>query len=109
MRSLDVFYNDTKAGLLTEEFPGQGYKFKYDHNYLSSDLPSVSITLPKRGEVYKSNSLFPFFSNLIPEGANRRVICRAFRIDENDLFGILSVMAGKDFIGAVNLKQHTDG
>ena len=47
----------------------------------------------------------PFFSNMVPEGANRRVICRSLRIDENDFFGILEAMADKDFIGAVNIRR----
>jgi hypothetical protein len=41
---------------------------------------------------------------MLPEGANRKVICRTFKIDEHDLFGILAAMAGKDFIGGVHIK-----
>ncbi len=104
MRQLNVYVNDTKAGVLTEMYPGTGYSFKYDQAYLSSDAPSISVSLSKRNPVYESSSLFPFFANMLPEGANRKVICRTFRIDENDLFGILSAMAGKDFIGGVHIK-----
>ena len=67
-------------------------------------MPPISVSLPKRKEAYESVRLFPLFSNMLPEGANRRIICRAFRIDEKDLFGILTAMAGKDFIGAVHVK-----
>lgn len=108
MRQLNVFVNDRKAGLLTEETPGRGYTFAYAKDYLSADSPAVSVTLPKREEPYKSEFLFPFFANIIPEGANRKAICRKLRIDEDDLFGILMAMAGKDFIGAVELKRVTD-
>ena len=52
--------------------------------------------------------MFPFFTNMIPEGANRKVICRSLRIDEKDFFGILTAMADKDFIGAVQVKKVTD-
>lgn len=104
MRTLDVYYNQIKAGVLTELNPGAGYTFKYDPEYLYSDLPPVSATLPKRKDAFESDSLFPFFSNMIPEGANRGVICRTLRIDEKDLFGILSAMADRDFIGAVNIR-----
>ena len=45
---------------------------------------------------------------MLPEGANRKVICRTKRIDDNDLFGILSAMAGSDFIGGVSLKKSKD-
>ncbi len=104
MRTLDVYYNETKAGVLTEINPGVGYTFKYEPEYISSDLPPISATLPKQVDAFESDMLFPFFSNMIPEGANRGVICRTLRIDEKDFFGILSAMADKDFIGAVNIR-----
>ena len=107
MRQLSVYVNDRKAGVLTEMHPGTGYSFKYDPDYLTSDAPPVSVSLSKRNASYESASLFPFFANMLPEGANRKVICRTFRIDEHDLFGILAAMAGKDFIGGVHIKTTT--
>ncbi len=38
----------------------------------------------KMTEAFESDRLFPFFTNMLPEGANRSVICRSLRIDEND-------------------------
>lgn len=108
MRKLDIYFNDSKAGVLIEQMPGRDYTFIYDNSYLQSNGYSISATLPKRNEPYRSEYLFPFFSNLLPEGANRKVICRALRIDEKDLFGILSAMADKDFIGAVGIRQHNN-
>lgn len=104
MRKLYVYVNEHKAGVLTEQYPGKGYTFVYDESYLTSGQPAISVTLPKQKDAYESESLFPFFSNMLPEGANRKVICRASRIDETDYFGLLTVMAGSDFIGAVNLR-----
>ena len=104
MRQVDVYVNDRKAGVLTEMHPGAGYSFKYDSDYLASVAPSVSVTLSKKKDSYESSNLFPFFANMLPEGANRKVICRAYRIDEHDLFGLLTAMAGKDFIGGVHIK-----
>lgn len=107
MKKLAVYNNDTKAGILTELNPGVGYVFEYCEDYLKSSLPPVSVNFPKRAEPYTSEYIFPFFSNMLPEGGNRRVICRAFRIDEEDLFGLLEVMADQDFIGAVNVRKIT--
>ena len=104
MRELAVYFNDTEAGVLTEKYPGTGYTFQYKEDYLNSALPPISATLPKQSTAFNSEHLFPFFSNMVPEGANRRVICRSLRIDENDFFGILEAMADKDFIGAVNVR-----
>lgn len=108
MRQLAVYYNDVRAGVLTECNPGLGYVFEYDPDYVGADLPPVSVTLPKRSEPYEAERLFPFFSNMLPEGANRRVICRSLRIDESDLFALLAAMSGKDFIGAVNIRRLSD-
>lgn len=105
MKQLGVYYNDIKAGVLTELHPGASYIFQYDADYLNSKAPSISPSLPRRRKSFESTQLFPFFINMLPEGTNRSVICRNQRIDEKDYFGILSAMAGKDFIGAVNIKE----
>ena len=104
MRQLGVYNNDVLAGVLTEQAPGRGYVFAYDPAYLASGAAPVSVTLPLQSAPYESESLFPFFVNLLPEGANRTVICRKFRIDEEDLFGLLTVMSGRDFIGAISVR-----
>ncbi len=104
MRQLDVYMNDRKAGVLLELHPGKGYVFRYDENYLIADIPAISVTMPRRKEAFESETLFPVFINMLPEGANRKVICRSRRIDENDYFGLRAAMAGKDVIGAVNVK-----
>ncbi len=104
MRQLDVYVNKRKAGALTEQIPGQSYRFRYDEAYLTSCSPSISVTLSKKQESYESPTLFPFFMNMLPEGANRKVICRTSRVDERDFFGLLAAMAGKDFIGGVHIE-----
>ncbi len=110
MRQLDVYMNETKAGVLTEKLPGKGYTFCYCKDYLQTDLPTVSVTLPKREDEYESDELFPFFSNMMVEGAIRKAVCSLYRIDENDYFGLLAAMADKDCIGSVQLrKQVNDG
>jgi serine/threonine-protein kinase HipA len=105
MRQLAVYSNDTFAGTLTEVERGGKCRFEYDAAYLASSLQPVSLTLPKRREPYEAEYLFPFFTALLPEGANRRYICRTKHIDEKDLFGLLDAMAGADFIGAVNVRK----
>ncbi len=105
MRQLLVYNNDTFAGTLTELVRGGRCRFQYDDAYLASPLQPVSFTMPKRQEPYEADYLFPFFTALLPEGANRRYICRSKHIDEQDLFGLLDAMAGADFIGAVNIRK----
>ncbi len=105
MRQLAVYQNDRLAGILTERNPGNGYSFVYDKEFLASGAYPISVTMPLRSEPYEAASLFPFFENMIPEGANRRMLCRARRIDESDFFGILSAFAGEDVIGSVSVKK----
>lgn len=105
MRELDVYLNNTKAGVLSEKYPGSEYSFQYTAEYLNSELPPISATLPKQVKPFTAGYIFPFFSNMLPEGANRKAICRSQRIDEKDFFGLLAAMAEKDFIGAVNIRR----
>lgn len=107
MKQLEVYFNNTKAGILTEQHLGIGYSFQYSEDYLDSTMPPISATLPKRADAFCSESTCSF-SNMIPEGANRRVICRSLKIDEQDFFGLLEAMADRDFIGAVNVRRITN-
>lgn len=105
MRQLNVFWNDKKAGILTELLPGKNYHFEYYPSYVRSEFPHISVTLPKSNSPYESECLFPFFANMLPEGTLRRVVCREHHIDEADFFGILYAIADIETIGAVNLKK----
>ena len=105
MRQLDVYMNKKRAGVLTELRPGKGYRFRYDEAYLASDCPSISVTFFLMIRRQPRSTLFPFFMNMLPEGTNRKVICRTSRVDESDFFGLLAAMAGKDFIGGVHIER----
>ena len=54
MRKLDVYFNDVKAGILTEKYPGKDYSFQYLDEYVDSTMPPISITFPKQKKVYIS-------------------------------------------------------
>lgn len=104
MRSVLVYNNDVLAGVLTEN-SDMKYVFSYDDAYFNDDSqPSVSITLSKKQKTHESDKLFAFFTNMLPEGVNRQVLCRKNKIDENDFFGMLEAVKGWDFIGSVCIK-----
>ena len=104
MRSIKVYNRDVLAGTLEELSPTE-YVFRYDDEYFRNPLMiSISLTLPKNQQEYRSNHIFPFFTNMLPEGGNRRVWCRSHKVAENDFFGMLMMVRGVDFIGAVNLR-----
>ena len=101
MRQCKVYVNGTEAGMLTEEDIGQ-YQFHYLDGYAGR---AVCLAMPVRNEVYTSNHLFPFFFNMLSEGANRKIQSQLLHIDENDDFGILLATAQTDTIGAVTVKE----
>ncbi len=104
MRKVGLYYGDIFAGQLTELAKGD-YEFAYDEAFLASKtLPPVSVNLPKIQQVYRSNHIFPVFTNMLPEGANRRALCRAKKVDERDFFGMLQMICGMDAIGKFVLK-----
>lgn len=105
MRQLDVYMNNLIVGRLSEDTPGKRYRFEYDPDYIKSNLPAISVLFPRSGVAFSSEKLFPFFVNMLPEGANKRMVCNKFKIDEKDNFGLLYHMADADFIGAVGFKQ----
>ncbi len=103
MRQLEIYHNQAAMGILTQESQGL-YIFAYYSSYLVSELPPLSLSMPKRDEAYTSTNLFPFFVALLPEGTNRKTICIQNKIDEEDDFSLLAFFAEKDIIGSTYIK-----
>ena len=100
MRQCKVFICDVEAGILQETDDRQ-YVFTYSNSYMG--VP-VCLAMPLRTEPYRSAHLFPYFFNMLSEGANRQTQSMFLHIDENDDFGILLATAQVDTIGAVTVK-----
>ena len=104
MRKAEVYRNGILAGILTEE-NRKSFIFRYDDLYFADkSKPAISITISKKQQEYKSEFLFPFFSNMIAEGANLAIQSRYLNIDEQDILGLLDITASSDSIGAVTLQ-----
>jgi HipA-like protein len=104
MRKLVVYRNKEYAGTLTEESQKQ-FVFTYDTAYYADTTkPTISLTLPKSQQEYRSPVLFPFFFDMLSEGVNRQLQSRLLKIDEDDYFGLLSATAQHDTIGAITVK-----
>lgn len=105
MRKAAVYRNGIKAGVLTEKDSGE-YLFTYDTEYFNDKTnPGISLTLPKKQHEYTSEHLFPFFFNMLSEGANRVIQSKQLKIDENDFFGLLLATAQHDTVGAITVKE----
>ncbi len=100
MRCVTVYVKGVEAGVLAR-FRNGSYEFRYTRRYLESARPSVAFSLPKRKAVHRSAVLFPFFFGLLAEGEQKRMQCRAMRIDENDPFSRLAETCREGTIGAV--------
>lgn len=100
-RKANVMFKDAMAGVVEET--GAGYRFTYDLDFLKNGEP-IAVAFPLRAEPYESETLFPFFKGLLPEGWYREVVCQTLKIDPKDDFGLL-VKACGDTIGAVWIKS----
>ncbi len=104
MRQALIFSNKILVGTLTET-DDQRYVFQYDEDYLlCADYRAISLSFPKRKEAYISEHLFPFFFNMLSEGANKALQCHTLKIDEADAFGLLLATARHDTIGAITIQ-----
>ena len=102
-RTAYVYVGEAFAGTLQEaDF---GYRFQYDAVYLADpSAAAVSLTLPVRAEAYRSETLFPFFDGLIPEGWLLNIAADSWKLDRNDRFGLLLVSC-RDCIGNVSIRE----
>jgi serine/threonine-protein kinase HipA len=103
MRAANILFKDQVAGVLMQQNDGT-FVFRYLDGWMTdSSKPPISLTLPKSQQEHKSNYLFPFFFNMLPEGSNKQVVCHHLKLDADDYFGILIATAKTDAIGAVRV------
>lgn len=100
MRQCKVLVHNVEAGIL-QETDDRKYIFIYNEGYKGDP---VCIAMPIRKEPYTSDNLFPYFFNMLSEGANRLLQSQLLHIDEHDDFGIMLETARFDTIGAVTIK-----
>lgn len=101
MRQAAIKFNDTLAGLLTED--ENGFHFNYFESYLKGVNPiAVSLTLPLQEAAFSNSVLFPFFDGLIPEGWLLDIVETNWKLNPRDRMGLLLACC-KDCIGAVSV------
>jgi serine/threonine-protein kinase HipA len=102
MSKVSVFYKNLMAGTL-EKTGDENFIFIYDEKYLNSNTPPISLTLPKTDKKFESDSLFPFFDGLIPEGWLLNLASTELRLNPlRDRFELLTRLC-HDTIGAVHI------
>jgi HipA-like protein len=106
MRRAKVYNNGVLAGELVED-DKRHFSFTYDDTYFADEnQKAISLTLPKSQKVYHSETLFPFFFNMLSEGVNRKLQGRTLQLDQNDHFGFLLATASADTIGAITVTEN---
>jgi len=104
MRVVEIYRNGIFTGILTEE-NRKSYIYRYDDAYFNDNSrAAISLTLPKTQQEYTGEFLFPFFFNMLSEGANKKLQTTQLKIDENDNFGLLMATAQYDTTGAITVK-----
>lgn len=104
MNKVPVFYKNILAGEL-EKTGDENFIFSYDEKYLNSTNPSISLTLSKAEKRFESDSLFPFFDGLIPEGWLLNLASKELRLNPlRDRFELLANLC-HDTIGAVHIGE----
>ena len=101
---LTVKYKGIKAGVLWRD--SGTYFFQYDEEFLvNPSVYAISVNLPKRKEVYKSEQLFPYFQSILPEGYNRELQAKALGLNVEDDWNLLANTCSHDTIGAITIEQ----
>ena len=101
-RSLEVLLQDEPVAYLRSLTMGNAeldYRedvvLRHEGKYL------LSVSLPVRKETYGGMQTRPFLEGLLPEGRLREQLCRRFRLDPSDVFGLLREI-GRDCAGAIS-------
>ena len=98
-----VYYGQVPAGVIRED--ESGFVFRYNQEYLdSTEAKPISLTLPLRREAYESQTMFPFFDGLIPEGWLLDIATDSWKINPRDRMELLLTCC-RDCIGAVSVER----
>lgn len=103
MRQGEIWLNDMIAGILTEN--ENGYHFIYKREYLNQkDVIAVSLSFPLQETPFQSETLFPFFDGLIPEGWLLDIVHKNWKINPRDRMGLL-LKTCRDCIGNISVVE----
>jgi len=100
--SLDVYFRETKAGILSQQENG-ALSFVYDAAYRNAaDARAISFSMPLGETVFEDRVVRPFFSGLLPDEAARQKLAGALGVSAGNAFGLLEIIGG-ECAGALSL------
>jgi serine/threonine-protein kinase HipA len=96
-----VLFDGVRCGIVSET--DDGFEFQYDGAWLlKKSAQPISLTMPLQKEAFVSETFFPFFDGLIPEGWLLEVATRNWKVGSHDRMGLL-LLTCHDPIGAVSV------
>jgi len=94
-RTLNVYFDRELLGRLIQDDGGQMI-FSYEESWLGRPEPkAVSRSLPLRKAAFTQKECRGFFSGLLPEENNRKVIARILGISDKNDFAMLEQIGGE--------------
>ena len=95
VKILDVYLHRDLVGHLTQDAQGD-MEFSYTENWLQNAVASpLSHSLPLRKEPFLKKECNGFFSGILPEEENRRLIARNLGISPRNDFAMLEQIGGE--------------
>ena len=101
-RILDVYLHEIYAGQLSTPRGSAELLFSYDTEYLKSNHPALSVSLPRDKRSYEGNVVKAFFSGLLPDDTARHRLAGYLGISERNAFALLEAVGG-ECAGAISL------
>lgn len=97
----NIYIRNELAGFL-EKFPGNHFQFSYYEDWVKKKGIPIGFAFPVNQSPVKSDELFPFFDNLIPEGWLLKSVESIYKIDKSNRFALL-LATGRETIGAIKI------
>jgi serine/threonine-protein kinase HipA len=103
-KKLRVYWGKIQAGILAQDEHGE-ITFQYSESWLanSNALP-LSQSLPLRQAQFSNRECRAFFSGLLPEEENRRIVARNLGLSAENYFSLLSRIGG-ECAGAIHFSS----
>lgn len=98
---LDVYLHGIFAGELCQETSGK-LSFTYSQDYLASQSPALSLSLPLQEMPFPEQPTRAFFSGLLPDSFARYRLARYLGISEHNPFAMLKAI-GVECAGAISV------
>ena len=101
-----VFLHDQYCGNINYE--NGRLCFVYQQSYLEdANARAISTTMPLSPEIYSHQTVYPFFSGLLPDEGVRLRLARYLQLSQKNTFGLLEAIGG-ECAGAISVRARPE-